>query len=311
MKQVDKNLVIIGSGSAGLTASIYAARANLDPLVIEGLQPGGQLTITTDVENYPGYEDVIQGPWLMEQMQKQAENVGARIEFDLMTNIDTENWPFNITTDSGKEIIAETIIIATGAQARWLGLESEEKYNGKGVSACATCDGFFFKNKNVAVIGGGNTAVEEALYLSNLCKKVTLVHRRNELRAEKILQSRLLNKSNVEILWEKKVEEFLGDGLGVNGLKLSSTKDSSSSELEVDGVFVAIGHDPSTAVFKDKIKLDKDNYVITDKGGTNTSVPGIFAAGDCVDKIYRQAVTAAGMGCMAALDAEKWLAEKK
>ena len=306
-----EKILIIGSGSAGLTAAIYASRAGFNPLVLSGIQPGGQLTITTDVENYPGYEDVIQGPWLMEQMQKQAENVGARIEYDLMTNIDTENWPFYITTDSGKEIIAETIIIATGAQARWLGLESEEKYNGKGVSACATCDGFFFKNKNVAVIGGGNTAVEEALYLSNLCKKVTLVHRRNELKAEKILQSRLINKSNVEILWEKKVEEFLGDGLGVNGLKLSSTKDNSSSEIEVDGVFVAIGHDPSTAVFKDKIKLDKDNYVITDKGGTNTSVPGIFAAGDCVDKIYRQAVTAAGMGCMAALDAEKWLAEKK
>jgi len=306
-----EKILIIGSGSAGLTAAIYASRAGFNPLVLSGIQPGGQLTITTDVENYPGYENVIQGPWLMEQMQKQAENVGARIEYDLMTNIDTENWPFYITTDSGKEIIAETIIIATGAQARWLGLESEEKYNGKGVSACATCDGFFFKNKNVAVIGGGNTAVEEALYLSNLCKKVTLVHRRNELRAEKILQSRLINKSNIEILWEKKVEEFLGDGLGVNGLKLSSTKDNSSSEIEVDGVFVAIGHDPSTAVFKDKIKLDKDNYVITDKGGTNTSVPGIFAAGDCVDKIYRQAVTAAGMGCMAALDAEKWLAEKK
>ena len=306
-----EKILIIGSGSAGLTAAIYASRAGFNPLVLSGIQPGGQLTITTDVENYPGYEDVIQGPWLMEQMQKQAENVGARIEYDLMTNIDTENWPFYITTDSGKEIIAETIIIATGAQARWLGLESEKKYNGKGVSACATCDGFFFKNKNVAVIGGGNTAVEEALYLSNLCKKVTLVHRRNELRAEKILQSRLINKSNIEILWEKKVEEFLGDGLGVNGLKLSSTKDNSSSEIEVDGVFVAIGHDPSTAVFKDKIKLDKDNYVITDKGGTNTSVPGIFAAGDCVDKIYRQAVTAAGMGCMAALDAEKWLAEKK
>ena len=311
MSAKKENILIIGSGSAGLTAAIYASRAGFKPLVLTGIQPGGQLTITTDVENYPGYEDVIQGPWLMEQMQKQAENVGARIEFDLMTNIDTENWPFNVITDSGKEIIAETIIIATGAQARWLGLESEEKYNGKGVSACATCDGFFFKNKKVAVIGGGNTAVEEALYLSNLCKKVTLIHRRNELRAEKILQSRLINKSNVEILWEKKVEEFLGDGLGVNGLKLSSTRDSTSSEIEVDGVFVAIGHDPSTAVFKDKIKLDKDNYVITDKGGTNTSVPGIFAAGDCVDKIYRQAVTAAGMGCMAALDAEKWLAEKK
>ena len=311
MSASKENILIIGSGSAGLTAAIYASRAGFKPLVLTGIQPGGQLTITTDVENYPGYEDVIQGPWLMEQMQKQAENVGARIEFDLMTNIDTENWPFNVITDSGKEIEAKTIIIATGAQARWLGLESEEKYNGKGVSACATCDGFFFKNKNVAVIGGGNTAVEEALYLSNLCKKVTLIHRRNELRAEKILQSRLINKSNVEILWEKKVEEFLGDGLGVNGLKLSSTKDSSSSEIEVDGVFVAIGHDPSTAVFKDKIKLDKDNYVITDKGRTNTSVPGIFAAGDCVDKIYRQAVTAAGMGCMAALDAEKWLAEKK
>ena len=304
-------VLIIGSGPAGYTAAIYAARAMLSPTLVQGLQPGGQLTITTDVENYPGYGDVIQGPWLMEQMETQAKNVGTNIINDMIKSVDFENRPFTAVSENGDTYTADSIIISTGAQARWLGLDSEQKFQGYGVSACATCDGFFFKNKNVAVIGGGNTAVEEALYLSNLCKKVTLIHRRNELRAEKILQSRLINKSNVEILWEKKVEEFLGDGLGVNGLKLSSTRDSTSSEIEVDGVFVAIGHDPSTAVFKDKIKLDKDNYVITDKGGTNTSVPGIFAAGDCVDKIYRQAVTAAGMGCMAALDAEKWLAEKK
>ena len=311
MNSDKEKILIIGSGSAGLTAAIYASRAGFNPLVLAGIQPGGQLTITTDVENYPGYENVIQGPWLMDQMQKQAENVGARIEYDLLTNIDTKSWPFKVNTDSGKEIVTDTIIIATGAQARWLGIESEQKYNGKGVSACATCDGFFFKNKNVAVIGGGNTAVEEALYLSNLCNKVTLIHRRDTLRAEKILQSRLHDKSNIEIMWNTRVEEVLGDGLGVNALKLISTKNNSVSEIEIDGVFVAIGHDPATSVFKGKINLDNDNYVITNKGETSTSVPGIFAAGDCVDKIYRQAVTAAGMGCMAALDAEKWLAEKK
>ena len=311
MNNEKEKILIVGSGSAGLTAAIYASRAGFSPLVLAGIQPGGQLTITTDVENYPGYENVIQGPWLMDQMQKQAEHVGARIEYDLLTNINVESWPFKVNTDSGREIITDTIIIATGAQARWLGIESEKKYNGKGVSACATCDGFFFKNKNVAVIGGGNTAVEEALYLSNLCNKVTLIHRRDALRAEKILQSRLYDKPNIEILWDTKVDEVLGDGIGVNALKLISTKDNSVSEIDIDGVFVAIGHDPATSVFRGKINLDNDNYVITNKGETSTSVPGIFAAGDCVDKIYRQAVTAAGMGCMAALDAEKWLAENQ
>jgi len=310
MNEDKERVIIIGSGSAGLTAAIYSSRAGLNPLVLTGIQPGGQLTITTDVENYPGFKNVVQGPWLMEQMQSQAENVGARIEYDLLTSIETDAWPFQVKTDSGREIRAETIIIATGAQARWLGLKSEEQYNGKGVSACATCDGFFFKDKNVAVIGGGNTAVEEALYLSNLCKKVTLIHRRDKLRAEKLLQERLINKENVEILWDKCVEEVLGDELGVNGLNLKSTLDNKISKINIEGMFVAIGHDPSTRVFKNKIKLDSDNYIITNQGGTSTSVPGIFAAGDCVDKIYRQAVTAAGMGCMAALDAEKWLASK-
>ena len=311
MNEDKERVIIIGSGSAGLTAAIYSSRAGLNPLVLTGIQPGGQLTITTDVENYPGFKNVVQGPWLMEQMQSQAENVGARIEYDLLTSIETDTWPFQVKTDSGREIRAETIIIATGAQARWLGLKSEEQYNGKGVSACATCDGFFFKDKNVAVIGGGNTAVEEALYLSNLCKKVTLIHRRDKLRAEKLLQERLFKKENVEILWDKCVEEVLGDELGVNGLNLKSTLDNRISKINIEGMFVAIGHDPSTRVFKNKIKLDSDNYIITNEGGTNTSVSGIFAAGDCVDKIYRQAVTAAGMGCMAALDAEKWLASKK
>ena len=227
-----ENILIIGSGSAGLTAAIYAARAGFSPLVLTGIQPGGQLTITTDVENYPGFQDVVQGPWLMEQMQKQAENVGARIEYDLIVDLDKDVWPFKVKTDSGKEIQAETIIIATGAQARWLGIESEEKYNGKGVSACATCDGFFFKNKNVAVIGGGNTAVEEALYLSNLCQNVTLIHRRDELRAEKILQNRLFDKKNINILWNNKVDEILGDDFGVNSLKLISTKDGSETTIK-------------------------------------------------------------------------------
>ena len=302
-----ENIVIIGSGSAGLTAAIYAARAGLNPLVMTGIQPGGQLTITTDVENYPGYEDVIQGPWLMEQMQKQAENVGSRIEFDLAKNINIRSNPFEITTDSGKSIYSKAIIIATGAQARWLGIKGEKEFNGKGVSACATCDGFFFRDKNVIVIGGGNTAVEEALYLSNLCKTITLVHRRDELRAEKILQNRLLKKENVNLCWDSIVKEILGDENGVNEIIISSTKDKSLSSVRTDGVFVAIGHDPATEIFKDKIQLDDEGYIISKLGGTETSVQGIFAAGDCVDKKYRQAVTAAGMGCMAALDAEKWL----
>ena len=306
-----ENILIIGSGSAGLTAAIYASRAGFNPLVLSGIQPGGQLTITTDVENYPGYENVIQGPWLMEQMQKQAENVGARIEYDLMTNIDTENWPFHITTDSGKEIIAETIIIATGAQARWLGLESEEKYNGKGVSACATCDGFFFKNKNVAVIGGGNTAVEEALYLSNICSKVYLVHRRDEFRAEKILQDRMFKKvkeGKISLVLNSNLKEVLGDQV-VNSIKVAKNT-GDESIIKVEGVFIAIGHKPNTDIFKDQLEM-KDGYIITkcgfDHGATSTSVPGVFAAGDIADQVYRQAVTSAGFGCMAALDAEKYL----
>ena len=310
MSNQKEKVVIIGSGAAGLTAAIYAARANLNPLVIEGIQPGGQLTITTDVENYPGYADVVQGPWMMEQMRSQAINVGARIVSDIITKVDFSNNEKKLTSDNNKIFEAETVIVATGAQARWLGLDSEKKFNGKGVSACATCDGFFYKNKEVAVIGGGNTAVEEALYLSNICSKVTLIHRRDQLRSEKILQDRLFQKNNVNVLWNKTVSEIQGDENGVNGLKLNSTDSSKQDILKVQGVFIAIGHDPSTAPFKNALEMDEDGYIIAKKLGTSlTNVQGVFAAGDCVDKIYRQAVTAAGMGCMAALDAEKWLQE--
>ena len=310
MSNQKEKVVIIGSGAAGLTAAIYAARANLNPLVIEGIQPGGQLTITTDVENYPGYADVVQGPWMMEQMRSQAINVGARIVSDIITKVDFSNNEKKLTSDNNKIFEAETVIVATGAQARWLGLDSEKKFNGKGVSACATCDGFFYKNKEVAVIGGGNTAVEEALYLSNICSKVTLIHRRDQLRSEKILQDRLFQKNNVNVLWNKTVSEIQGDENGVNGLKLNSRDSSQQDILKVHGVFIAIGHDPSTAPFKNALEMDEDGYIIAKKLGTSlTNVQGVFAAGDCVDKIYRQAVTAAGMGCMAALDAEKWLQE--
>ena len=310
MSNQKEKVVIIGSGAAGLTAAIYAARANLNPLVIEGIQPGGQLTITTDVENYPGYADVVQGPWMMEQMRSQAINVGARIVSDIITKVDFSNNEKKLTSDNNKIFEAETVIVATGAQARWLGLDSEKKFNGKGVSACATCDGFFYKNKEVAVIGGGNTAVEEALYLSNICSKVTLIHRRDQLRSEKILQDRLFQKNNVNVLWNKTVSEIQGDEYGVNALKLNSTDSSKQDILKVQGVFIAIGHDPSTAPFKNALEMDEDGYIIAKKVGTSlTNVQGVFAAGDCVDKIYRQAVTAAGMGCMAALDAEKWLQE--
>ena len=303
-----KEVTIIGTGSAGLTAAIYAARANLKPLVIDGLQPGGQLTITTDVENYPGFADVIQGPWLMEQMRAQAISVGAEIINDLVVNVDFSSVPKIIYCDSGKEISTKSVIICTGAQARWLGIKSESIYNGKGVSACATCDGFFYRNKKVAVIGGGNTAVEEALYLSNICEEVTLVHRRDNLRAEKILQKRLFDKKNIKVLWNFVVDEIIGDEQGVNKLKLISTKGVDTKSIHLDGVFVAIGHDPSTSCFKNSLTLDEEGYIILkEKGSTFTNVDGVFAAGDCVDKVYRQAVTAAGMGCMAALDAEKWL----
>jgi len=312
MSNQKEKVVIIGSGAAGLTAAIYAARANLNPLVIEGIQPGGQLTITTDVENYPGYADVVQGPWMMEQMRTQALNVGARIVNDIIIKVNFSKNKKLLTSDLNKIFEAETVIVATGAQARWLGLESEKKFNGKGVSACATCDGFFYRNKEVAVIGGGNTAVEEALYLSNICSKVTLIHRRDKLRSEKILQDRLSQKHNVDILWNRIVGEIKGDENGVNGLELNSTDTDICKQdtLKVDGVFIAIGHDPSTTPFKDALEMDKDGYIIAKIPGTSfTNVDGVFAAGDCVDKIYRQAVTAAGMGCMAALDAEKWLQE--
>ena len=310
MSSDHEKLVVIGTGAAGLTAAIYAARANLNPLVLAGLQPGGQLTITTDVENYPGFADVVQGPWLMEQMQQQAENVGARIEYELVTGVDFSKRPFSVTLDGGKTLTADSVIIATGAQARWLGLESETTFNGRGVSACATCDGFFYRDREVAVIGGGNTAVEEALYLANICKKVTLIHRRDSLRAEQIMQERLMRTENIEVLWNRVVDDVLGDegmGGGVTGLRLQSTTGEDMLEIPVDGMFVAIGHDPATAAFKGEIAMDDEGYITAEAGSTRTSVEGVFAAGDCVDKIYRQAVTAAGMGCMAALDAEKWL----
>ena len=308
MNNQKEKVIIIGSGAAGLTAAIYAARANLNPIVIEGIQPGGQLTITTDVENYPGYADVVQGPWMMEQMRSQAINVGARIINDVVVKIDLNKNEKMVVLDSNKTLTADTIIIATGAQAKWLGLESENKYNGRGVSACATCDGFFYRNKEVAVVGGGNTAVEEALYLSNICSKVTLIHRRDALRSEKILQDRLFSKKNINIIWNNEVCEILGNENGVNALKLISTKQNKTKIIKVNGVFIAIGHSPSTKPFKDVVEMDNEGYIIAQKPGTTiTNLDGVFAAGDCVDKIYRQAVTAAGMGCMAALDAEKWI----
>ena len=308
MRDKKEKVIIVGSGAAGLTAAIYAARANLEPLVIEGIQPGGQLTITTDVENYPGYADVVQGPWMMEQMKLQALKVGARIINDIVTSVEFKKNEKILKLDSNKTLKTETVIIATGAQAKWLGIESENEFNGRGVSACATCDGFFYRNKEVAVIGGGNTAVEEALYLSNICSKVTLIHRRDELRSEKILQKRLFEKDNVKILWNNVVDEIKGNESGVNSLKLSSTISQETEIINVEGVFVAIGHSPSTDAFRGAINMDDEGYIIAQKPGTSlTNIDGVFAAGDCVDKIYRQAVTAAGMGCMAALDAEKWL----
>ena len=308
---VHEQVVIIGAGAAGLTAGIYTARANLSPVIIAGLQPGGQMTITTDVENYPGFAEVIQGPWLMTEMQGQAENVGARVIYDIVTGLDTSIHPFRLTFDSGKSMSANAVILATGAQARWLGLESESTFNGRGVSACATCDGFFYKDRDVAVIGGGNTAVEEALYLANICRSVTLVHRRDSLRAEQIMQDRLLKKDNITVEWNRSVAEVLGDETGVTGLRFASTTDGEDKDIPVHGMFVAIGHDPATGAFAGAVELDDEGYILADAGGTRTSVDGIFAAGDCVDKVYRQAVTAAGMGCMAALDAERWLGEQE
>ncbi len=311
MKQT--KLLILGSGPAGLTAAIYAARAGLEPVLVHGLQPGGQMTITTDVENYPGFADVIQGPWLMEQMQKQAEHVGAEFINDIIVDVDLSKRPFALKGDSGEDYVADVLVIATGAQAKWLGLASEEKYQGFGVSACATCDGFFYRGKEVIVVGGGNTAVEEALYLASLAKKVTLVHRRDELRAEKILQTRLFNKENVEVIWDHGLDEVLGteNPLGVTGARLKHAKTGEMKELAVDGVFIAIGHKPSTELFVGKLPMNSHGYLETTPDSTQTNIPGVYAAGDVTDDIYRQAVTAAGMGCMAALEAEKFLAAEE
>ncbi len=304
-------VLIIGSGPAGYTAAIYAARASLQPTIVAGMQPGGQMTITTDVENYPGFADVIQGPWLMEQMQGQAEHVGTKMIYDLITSVDFSQRPFTATGDSGDTYSGDTVIISTGAQARWLGLDSEQKYQGFGVSACATCDGFFFREQEVCVIGGGNTAVEEAIYLTNHASKVTLIHRRDELRAEKIMQERLFKNPKVEMVWDSVAEEVLGteDPIGVTGVRIRNVKTDETREIPCQGFFVAIGHDPATAVFRGKVEMDDEGYIVTAPDSTATNIPGVFAAGDVKDKIFRQAVTAAGMGCMAALEAEKFIAE--
>ena len=304
-------LLIIGSGPAGYTAAIYAARANLAPVLFQGLQTGGQLSITTDVENYPGFADVIQGPWLMEQMEAQAKHCGTEIISDMIASVDFSRAPYRCVADSGDVFLADSVVLATGAKARWLGLESEQTFSGFGVSACATCDGFFFRGKPVAVVGGGNTAVEEANYLAKLASKVTLIHRRDELRAEKVLQDRLLANPKIDVLWDHVVEEVLGDEdpLGVTGLRLKNVKSDQEQTIAVDGVFIAIGHDPATSLFKGQIEMDEHGYVLTKPDSTATNVPGVFAAGDVQDQIYRQAVTAAGTGCMAALEAEKYLAE--
>ncbi|TWT05018.1 thioredoxin-disulfide reductase [Reyranella sp. CPCC 100927] len=304
-------VLIIGSGPAGYTAAIYAARASLKPILVQGLQPGGQLTITTDVENYPGFADVIQGPWLMEQMQKQAEHVGTQVAFDVITDVDLSRRPFVATGDSGDRYVGDTLIISTGAQARWLGIPSEETFRGGGVSACATCDGFFFRGKEVIVVGGGNTAVEEALYLTNHATKVTLIHRRSSLRAEKILQERLFRNLKVSVVWDSVVEEIVGETAPhplVQGVRVRNVKTGATQVLRTDGVFIAIGHTPTTELFKGKLSMDPEGYIVTRPGTVETDIPGVFAAGDVQDKIYRQAVTAAGTGCMAALDAERFLA---
>ena len=303
--------LIIGSGPAGYTAAVYTARASLSPMLVTGLEVGGQMSITTDVENYPGFADVIQGPWLMEQMHAQAEHVGTNMINDLIVDVDFTQRPFVCKGDSGDTYTADSIIISTGAQARWLGLESEQKFQGFGVSACATCDGFFYREKEVAVVGGGNTAVEEALYLTNHATKVTLIHRRDVLRSEKILADRLMVHNQIEVIWDTVVEEVVGDDdpLGVTGLKLRNVKTDEISGLSVHGLFVAIGHDPATSIFKGKLDMDDEGYILTQPDSTRTSVDGVFAAGDVQDKTYRQAVTAAGTGCMAALEAEKFNAE--
>jgi len=307
---VHAKVVIIGSGPAGYTAAIYAARAMLEPILIQGMQAGGQLTITTDVENYPGFADVIQGPWLMEQMEKQAVHVGTRIISDLVIKLDTSQRPFRLTCDSGDVYLADAVILATGAQARWLGLPSEVKFQGGGVSACATCDGFFYRNKEVVVVGGGNTAVEEALYLTNHASQVTIVHRRDHFRAERILQERLFKHPKIKVIWDSAVDEICGteNPNKVTHVRLKNVKTGALTDVKTDGVFIAIGHAPATELVKDQIKLKPSGYVETAPNSTATSVPGLFAAGDVADETYRQAVTAAGLGCMAALEAERFLA---
>lgn len=311
MTEIKKTKVmIIGGGPAGYTAAIYAARANLKPILALGLQPGGQLMITTDVENYPGFAQAVQGPWLMEQMQQQAAHVGTEMVYDFITEVDFSKWPFICVGDSGIEYHADSVIIATGAQARWLGLESEAEYRGFGVSACATCDGFFFKEKKVAIIGGGNSAVEEALFLTNHASHVTLIHRRDKLRAEKIAQDRLFNHPKISVIWDTVVEEIKGVSTpfkSVTGVSLQNIQTDQLSHLEVEGVFVAIGHTPLSDIFKNKLELDQEGYILTKPNSTVTSIPGVFAAGDVQDKVFRQAVTAAGQGCMAAIEAEKFI----
>jgi thioredoxin reductase (NADPH) len=310
---ISTRVAVLGSGPAGLTAAIYAARAGLSPIVIQGIQPGGQLTTTTDVENYPGFREVIQGPWLVEEMQAQAEHVGTKMVWDHISSVDLSRRPFRLTGDSGTQYFADTLVIATGAQARWLNLPSEEHMKGRGASACATCDGFFYRGKKVAVIGGGNTAVEEALYMTNHSHDVTLIHRRDSLRAEKILQDRLFANEKIKVIWDSEVVEFVGGGdpEALVGLDIRNRRTGEISRVEFEGAFVAIGHEPATELFKGQLDLDSDNYIKVEVGTTKTSVPGVFACGDVMDKVYRQAVTAAGTGCMAALDAEKYLAAQE
>lgn len=308
----NSNVLILGSGPAGCTAAIYTARANMRPILISGPQTGGQLTITTDVENYPGFANIIQGPWLMEQMIAQAQRFGTSVVYDTITKAEVKENPFILTSDSGTIYSCEALIVCTGASARWLGIESEQRYHGFGVSACATCDGFFFRGKVVCVVGGGNTAVEEALYLSKLAEHVILIHRRDILRAERIMQERLLSDSKIQIIWNTKVEEILGTDspLAVSGLRVRDVKTNVISDIDCDGVFIAIGHSPNTELFKEQLSLDATGYILTKPGSTATNIPGVFAAGDVQDPVYRQAVTAAGSGCMAALEAESFLSSQ-
>jgi thioredoxin reductase (NADPH) len=306
-KTHNTKVLIIGSGPAGYTAAVYTARANLKPLLVAGMQEGGQMTITTDVENYPGFADPIQGPWLMEQMRDQAKNVGTEMVSDVIVSVDLKSNPKKAVGDSGDIYLADTVIITTGAQAKWLGIPSEEQYKGKGVSACATCDGFFYKGKEVIIVGGGNTAVEEAIFLTNFASRVTVIHRRDSFRAEKIMQDRLFNNPKINVIWDSALEEVTGDSKGVTGAKIRDVKTNKITEIKASGVFVAIGHKPATDIFKGQVDIDNEGYIVTKPDSTATNIPGVFAAGDVKDKVFRQAVTAAGMGCMAALEADKYL----